>query len=161
MQIRKATAGNVQAINELAQHIWRAHYPGIISEEQIEFMLSSMYSIDSLTMQMAKGHSFLMAEEGNTLLGYLSYHSEEDGSYFLNKLYVDVRLQRKNTGGQLLQACLLACKKDKKIRLQVNRKNFKAINFYFKMGFVIEATGDFDIGNGYFMNDFIMVKEII
>ena len=45
------------------------------------------------------------------------------------------------------------------IRLQVNRQNFKAINFYFKAGFKIEKVADFDIGDGYFMNDFIMIWE--
>jgi ribosomal protein S18 acetylase RimI-like enzyme len=45
----------------------------------------------------------------------------------------------------------------KTIRLTVNRQNFKSINFYFKLGFKIEKVADFDIGNGYFMNDFVML----
>jgi RimJ/RimL family protein N-acetyltransferase len=45
------------------------------------------------------------------------------------------------------------------IKLTVNRQNFKSINFYFKNGFKIEKVEDFDIGNGYWMNDFIMVKK--
>jgi len=45
------------------------------------------------------------------------------------------------------------------LRLQVNRQNYKAVNFYFKMGFIIESVGDFDIGGGYFMNDFVMVRK--
>jgi ribosomal protein S18 acetylase RimI-like enzyme len=45
------------------------------------------------------------------------------------------------------------------MRLQVNRKNVKAINFYFKNGFVIEDAKDFDIGSGYFMKDFVMIKK--
>jgi ribosomal protein S18 acetylase RimI-like enzyme len=44
----------------------------------------------------------------------------------------------------------------RELRLQVNRQNVVAINFYFKAGFVIEKSADFDIGDGYFMNDFIM-----
>ena len=45
------------------------------------------------------------------------------------------------------------------VRLTVNRKNFKAINFYFKQGFIIEEVKDFDIGNNYEMNDFIMLYK--
>jgi hypothetical protein len=41
----------------------------------------------------------------------------------------------------------------------VNRQNYKAINFYFKLGFKIQTVADFDIGNGYVMNDFVMVFE--
>ncbi|MBK7966419.1 MAG: hypothetical protein IPK10_14825 [Bacteroidetes bacterium] len=41
--------------------------------------------------------------------------------------------------------------------MTVNRTNLKAINFYFKKGFTIEEVKDFDIGNNYFMNDFVML----
>jgi ribosomal protein S18 acetylase RimI-like enzyme len=47
----------------------------------------------------------------------------------------------------------------KKIRLTVNRNNFKSINFYFKNGFRIDSVAQFDIGEGYIMDDFIMVWE--
>lgn len=36
---RKATEEDIRLINQLAQKIWREHYPAIISTEQIEFML--------------------------------------------------------------------------------------------------------------------------
>lgn len=44
------------------------------------------------------------------------------------------------------------------MKLTVNRRNIKAINFYFSRGFRIDHAADFDIGSGYFMNDFVMVK---
>ena len=46
-----------------------------------------------------------------------------------------------------------------KIELYVNRFN-PAVEFYKHIGFVIEDTRDHSIGNNYFMNDFIMVKNI-
>jgi ribosomal protein S18 acetylase RimI-like enzyme len=46
------------------------------------------------------------------------------------------------------------------MRLQVNRQNYTAINFYFKLGFTIERVADFDIGHGFFMNDFVMLKQL-
>ncbi|MDB5281655.1 MAG: N-acetyltransferase, partial [Bacteroidota bacterium] len=49
--------------------------------------------------------------------------------------------------------------KSKSIRLQVNRLNYKAVNFYFKVGFIIEAVGDFNIGADYYMNDFVMIRR--
>jgi ribosomal protein S18 acetylase RimI-like enzyme len=48
----------------------------------------------------------------------------------------------------------------KTIRLTVNRQNYKSINFYFKNGFKIERVEDFDIGSGFWMNDFIMIKQV-
>jgi ribosomal protein S18 acetylase RimI-like enzyme len=43
------------------------------------------------------------------------------------------------------------------IRLTVNRGN-TSVKVYQSFGFEIEEEVDFDIGNGYFMNDFVMVK---
>jgi len=42
------------------------------------------------------------------------------------------------------------------ITLQVNRQNYKSVNFYFSVGFKIIQVADFDIGEGWQMNDFIM-----
>jgi predicted lactoylglutathione lyase len=46
-------------------------------------------------------------------------------------------------------------KEQNTISLQVNRFN-KAKDFYTKIGFTIKEEKDFDIGNGYFMNDYVM-----
>ena len=69
----------------------------------------------------------------------------------------------------LLTSCLFGFAQSKKntevvasiekLRLTVNRQNFKSINFYFKNGFKIDHVEDFDIGNGYVMNDFVMLWE--
>ena len=45
------------------------------------------------------------------------------------------------------------------LELNVNRKN-KAINFYKKYGFTILKEEDIDIGEGYFMNDYVMGMEV-
>ena len=45
------------------------------------------------------------------------------------------------------------------IELNVNRNN-PAIGFYHRFGFQILRQGDFPIGNGYYMNDYIMGLEV-
>ena len=45
------------------------------------------------------------------------------------------------------------------MRLNVNRYN-KAMTFYQKMGMKKVNEGDFAIGNGYYMNDYIMALEV-
>jgi GNAT superfamily N-acetyltransferase len=82
-----------------------------------------------------------------------------DGYYYLHKYYIDVSKHRKGIGTAFFNYLLTQLDTSLPIRLQVNRKNFKAVNFYFKMGFFIESVGDFDIGGGFYMNDFVMKKE--
>ena len=81
-------------------------------------------------------------------------------SFFIHKFYVDTQTQRTGVGRAFFDFLLKEFKPEV-IRLQVNRMNYKAINFYFKNGFVIEKVADFDIGDGYFMNDFVMIWESI
>jgi hypothetical protein len=45
------------------------------------------------------------------------------------------------------------------MRLNVNRQN-KAVDFYRHMGMYKLAEGDFPIGQGYYMNDYIMALDI-
>jgi ribosomal protein S18 acetylase RimI-like enzyme len=159
MTIRTANLTDIAAINRLAVAIWHQHYPSIISTDQINYMLSKMYDPETLLQNMNNGHVFLVAEENDSLLGYLGYHLPQSGQAFLDKLYVDTHYHGKNIGGLLLQKMIETISPNTTIRLQVNRKNYKAINFYFKHGFTIEQVADFDIGNGYFMNDFVMIRK--
>jgi hypothetical protein len=52
-QILPATEADLPAIATLAGVIWRAHYPGIISSEQIEYMLAKMYSLGTLREEIS------------------------------------------------------------------------------------------------------------
>ncbi len=146
----------LQVVQDLARKIWNVHYVSIIGQEQVDYMLSRMYDLESLEHQMVSGDIFYLLFDGAKPLGFASIKRESDASWFLNKLYVETEEHRRGLGGFLLQALIqnhdITC-----MRLQVNRQNYKAINFYFKMGFVIDRVADFDIGDGYFMNDFVMV----
>jgi diamine N-acetyltransferase len=159
VEIKKATEKDTGVIHQLASSIWRKHYPGIISNEQIDYMLEKMYSTDSLLQQLKDGHHFYLATEKQEPIGYYSYSETIPGKYFLHKLYILTDIQRKGTGKLLLNHLISLIPDTSELRLTVNRKNFKAINFYFKNGFIIESVKDFDIGNGYLMEDFVMLRK--
>lgn len=146
----------LRVVQDLAVKIWNAHYVSIIGQEQVDYMLGRFYHLDALAQQVASGDIFYLLFEGPQPLGFASIKKEADASWFLNKLYVETTEHRRGLGRFLLEA-LIQNHDIKLMRLQVNRQNHKAINFYFKRGFVIERVADFDIGDGYFMNDFVMV----
>jgi ribosomal protein S18 acetylase RimI-like enzyme len=70
--------------------------------------------------------------------------------------------QGKGTGRFLLDYILKEIKQQGAVslQLQVNRYN-KAKDFYEKLGFTVIEEADFDIGNGFFMNDYVMEKKLI
>ena len=80
-----------------------------------------------------------------------------DCNFFLHKFYIVSESSKKGIGTTIMNK-FQHILQPKSITLTVNRQNFKSINFYFKNGFKIKSVEDFDIGNDYQMNDFVMVK---
>ncbi len=156
MNFLKANRSNhFLRINQLATSIWNDHYVPIIGQEQVDYMLNWMYDLESLTQQHQKGDIFYLLESNELDFGFVSITEQGNAQWFINKFYVKTDSQRAGLGTQLFNF-ILSQHEVESIRLQVNRENYKAINFYFKLGFTIEKVADFNIGNGYFMNDFVM-----
>jgi ribosomal protein S18 acetylase RimI-like enzyme len=160
LKFKRASKDDAKLIAQLADNIWRKHYISIITMEQIEYMLNQMYSVESLSQQMNEGHQFTLVYNGETPVGYISLNSTDGKNYFLHKFYIEVADQGKGIGSELLAYILGQMPNAETIQLFVNRENFKTVNFYFKHGFVIKEIINQDIGEGFFMNDFVMIKKI-
>ena len=151
-----ARSSDIESISDLAVLIWNQHYPSIIGQKQIDYMLSKMYNKDSLLEQMIeKAQQFYFITTGLQKIGFLSIKKEGENEWFLAKFYINQQQAGKGVGESSFHE-ILKLTGAKKITLTVNRQNYKAINFYFKLGFRIKRVEDFDIGEGYVMNDFVM-----
>ncbi|MBO7266265.1 MAG: GNAT family N-acetyltransferase [Bacteroidaceae bacterium] len=163
-EIRKASVMDIPVIREMAAVVFPDTYRDILSPDQIDYMMNWMYSEESLHKQMAEdGHMYYIAYCGEEAVGYLSIQPEEEGVYHLQKLYVMGSCRGKRLGRQLFEYAIMSIKErhpaNCQMRLNVNREN-KALTFYEKMGMTKVEEGDFPIGNGYYMNDYIMGMEI-
>lgn len=157
LKLRKANDQDVTLIASQATTIWNEHYIPIIGRAQVDYMLNLMYSTESLLEQMnRKGHCFYLLETEEGVMGFISLHEEQPGEWFLNKFYVLQTNARRGLGTAVLKE-IHQMLQPRKITLTVNRQNYRSVNFYFKNGFTIDRVADFDIGNGYVMNDFVMV----
>jgi RimJ/RimL family protein N-acetyltransferase len=157
--LKAVSETEIEKIADLAKIIWQKHYPPIIGQAQVDYMLKTMYDPESLLIQInEKGQQFYFIIFENETIGFISVTNEKDGCWMLNKFYVLDKEAGKGIGTEILEE-LKKIIQPKKIRLTVNRNNFKSINFYFKNGFRIDAVAQFDIGEGYIMDDFIMVWE--
>jgi GNAT superfamily N-acetyltransferase len=157
---KKATEKDIPVIAALADRIWRKHYMSIIGLEQIEYVMKTTYSPESILQQMKDMQNYTLVYNNEMPIGYISISTKDHKHYFLHKFYVEVAEQGKGIGTELFQYIFSTLETLQTIELTVNRFNYKAINFYFKMGFVIKEVADFDIGNGFFMNDFVMIRRV-
>lgn len=169
MTIRPATYDDIPAINAMAQVVFRQTYRSILSPEQMEFMMDWMYSLENLTAQMNGGHRFFIAEDDIGLHGYVSVRpdgSDADGTpvFHLEKIYVMPEAQGSGLGKALFETAVAAVRgavnnTPARLELNVNRNN-PAVGFYKKLGMTILRQGDFPIGHGFYMNDYIMGIKI-
>lgn len=159
----RAGEADIPLIRRLAEIVWREHYPAIIGTEQVEFMLQKMYAAESLSAQMLQqGHVFFLCLAAAEPIGFFALHTPAQGQGFIPKFYLFKEFRGSGAAAFMMQEAEAFFRKAncREIRLQVNRLNTGAINFYFKQGFKIERAADFDIGEGYSMNDFIMLRKL-
>lgn len=160
IKLIEATTEDIPLIQTIAEQTWRPTYGHILTEEQTLFMLDMMYSSESLTRQF-ETNTFIFAYEGDTPLGFACFESKNDEVMKLHKLYMLPAAQGKGIGKLLIQEVAKYAKQQglKFVHLNVNRNN-KAIGFYEKQGFKIIKEEDINIGNDYWMNDYVMQLEV-
>ena len=162
--IRKATTNDIALIHQMAWVVFPHTYHIILTPEQIDYMMEWMYSEKSLQKQMEEdGHIYYLAFKEDEPAGYLSIQPEGEHVFHLQKIYVLPSFQGMNLGKLLFEQAIKAIKElhpaPCQMRLNVNRQN-KALTFYEKMGMTKVDKGDFPIGNGFYMNDYIMGLDI-
>jgi len=161
LKIKNASAKDIPLIRELTFKIWPQTYAALLSSDQISYMLDMMYSESSLGQQMNNGSQFLFVYDDDEAVGFAAYFLKEPAVYKLDKIYILPSQQGKGTGRFMIDHIIDEIKKKEanNLQLQVKRDN-QAQFFYQKLGFTIIEEKDFDIGNGYFMKDYIMEKKL-
>src|SRR5271155_3868923 len=110
IDISGATDGDLDAVAALARIIWRKHYPGIITPEQIEYMLERGYSLSALRRFITEeGAGLDLAHVDGRLAGFSAYHRGDDRDELkLDKLYVHQDFHRRGVGRRLIAAAAAA-----------------------------------------------------
>lgn len=161
----QATLSDIPLIQHIADIAFRDTYKEILSPDQLEYMMKWMYATESLERQMTvESNTFFLAGKN----GYASVRPDgttPDGLplFHLEKIYVLPEQQGKGIGMALFEKVkdFVTCKAGghAMMELNVNRHN-RALGFYQHLGMSIARSGDFHIGNGFYMNDYIMQLKL-
>mgnify|MGYP006268439643 CR=1 FL=1 len=161
--VRDASIEDIPTIQRIAFSTWPIAYSAILTKEQLDYMLDLFYQKESLQYQMQEGHEFIVVEENNEVIGFASFNliKQQPIIFKLQKLYVLPETQKSGAGKLLLDKVIEKVKEKgaQRLQLNVNRHN-RAIGFYEKMGFAIIKEDDINIGRDYYMNDYVMEKEL-
>ena len=162
VKIRKKDISELQAS---ARTIWMKCYTDILSLKQIEYMLNWMYSQETIQHEIEHeniNYFFILHDEINIGFFSIGPYPDTAGRAKLHKIYLYPELHGKGLGfASLLKIFVLARKEGyDSICLNVNKNNQSAIIAYERNGFVKEKSVVNDIGNGYVMNDYVMLKQL-
>lgn len=162
--IVRAVPEQLPDVQRLAGVIWRAHYRGIISEAQIEYMLTRGYALDALAEFLgAADRGLELATVDGVLAGFAAWYVTDDpATAKLDKLYVLPSRQRLGLGGRLIARVedLARAAGAATLILNVNKQNVQAIRAYEKHGFACRAAVVVDIGQGHVMDDYVMARRL-
>lgn len=163
MEIKSVTAADIDELVALARKVWHQHYPAIISTAQIEYMLAQRYSRDVIAAELQRSDIWwdqLRADE--RMMAFSSYFKVDAGEMKLDKLYVHPQNQRRGYGGMLLDRAVQVAREQRcsRLKLAVNKGNANAISAYKKHGFHVTESVIKDIGSGFVMDDYTMVRDV-
>ncbi|MEX0942231.1 MAG: GNAT family N-acetyltransferase [Pseudomonadales bacterium] len=167
--IKTVTPEDLEVIRDLARKIWFEHYPGIITNQQINYMLDRGYTIDTLRNDLVQGitMTILMVEAEPAGFAAFGPAPKETGTTNgtcakLHKLYLASSFQRHGFGSVLLQDAEAKCHDSgySCLTLSVNKHNAIAVAFYKRHGYQIIASVLDAIGGGFFMDDYLMGRHI-
>ncbi|QEL63769.1 hypothetical protein OTERR_02930 [Oryzomicrobium terrae] len=163
--IRPMDAADIGPVAELARRIWQATYPGIITQDQIDYMLAQRYNATVLAEELGRDDvAWDVLWRDGARIGFAAtlFPPEGEAEAKLDKLYLDPTHQRGGLGGALIAhvAERAAARGCQTLVLAVNKHNAPAIGAYRKHGFTVRESVTKDIGHGFVMDDFIMARNL-
>lgn len=150
-------------VRNVADVIWPETFKDILSPEQITYMMDMMYAPDVMAKEWQAGYHFCMVLADGRDAGYLVFSAYgEDGTAKLHKVYLLKEFHHQGIGQQMLEYACSRCRElgFTSVLLAVNKQNHAAQKAYFRYGFVQEKAVKCDIGNGFFMDDYLMRKVL-
>ena len=163
---RVTTSRDINAVAVLANQIWNQHFPPIIGQEHVDYMLDKFQGVPAITRQIREdGYEYYLVVDEDQYTGYFALVPEDGdgGALQLSKLY----LKRSSRGRGLGRAVLAWIEEEcvargvRELWLTVNKDNADSIAFYQRVGFEIAGSSVTDIGGGFVMDDYRMAKSIV
>lgn len=164
VEIRKLeTPESLEIIRNIAADVWPKTFRNILSPEQIAYMMKMMYAPEVMERELAQGFYFEALFLDGEPAGYVSYSAYgEPGEAKLHKVYLLEKYQGRGYGSLLLRHVADRCRElgFRGLRLNVNKHNERARRAYLRNGYQEIEAVKIDIGDGFFMDDFVMRREL-
>jgi diamine N-acetyltransferase len=164
IEFRQAATDEWRIIQTIAQATWPVTYGQLLPAGQLEYMLDLIYSEKSIKQQMEREHQFSIGYHAGEPLGFASVEKKfkSPANFMIHKLYVLPSFQRSGIGKEFLNYLTMLAKQTAHdtLMLKVFVKNQNAIRFYQHLGFHSIGKEATELGNGYTVKDYVMIRKI-
>ena len=156
------TPESLQIVRDIAAEVWPKTFAPILPPEQIPYMMNMMYAPEVMERELREGYRFAALLVDGAPSGYISWSPYHDDTAKLHKVYLLTSCHGKGFGRMMLDYASDVCRAAgfRRLRLNVNKHNERAIAVYLRNGFETVESVKNDIGGGFFMDDYVMEKRL-
>ena len=160
LELKLVDGTNLEEMKELsafATEIVKEHYDPLLGSVQNDYMLQMFQSVEAIKKQIQHGYRYYLGINQGKKVSFIAFYPNGDRMY-LSKFYVHKNARGNGYASKMLSFIKEHTKKEglKAIYLNVNKYNDTSIAIYKHLGFQQIAAEKNDIGNGYFMDDYVM-----
>lgn len=146
VEVRPATAADVQGIRQVAAAAWHEAHAPIVGRETVEGFLDEYYDAAAFRRYFEADEPCLaVAIEDDAVVGFVSARPDDDRpeAFQLGRIYVSPARWGEGLGGRLLDhaEAAVAERGGERITLGVMAENDRAVGFYEAAGY--ERVGEF------------------
>lgn len=155
----------IDTLTSIAKTVWHETFDSLLGEDQTNYMIDKFQSDHAVKDQMAhQNYRYVLAKVNGKYAGFVGYAPRYQGEeeMYLSKVYILSECRHQGVVRRLFDLVEEETKKEgiSKIRLTVNKYNTHAYKVYEHYGYENVESVKTDIGSGYYMDDYVMVKRV-
>ncbi|MEM0900361.1 MAG: GNAT family N-acetyltransferase [Pseudomonadota bacterium] len=136
MWVRTASPTDLETISAMLTETWHDTYDEIYGINKVTELTNAWHSVSALTQRLKKPRSEFIIVDDGAEIGGMAYVSQLDGeTCMLHQLYVRPSQQGRGLGETLLVEAESCFPDVRRIRLEVEEANERAVKFYERKGF--------------------------
>lgn len=152
-------------LSRMAHTIWREYYTGILSVDQIEYMLERFQSAEAIQDAVAQGYEYYFIQKTPIRIGYAAlkpWDPPSEPKMFISKFYLDAAHRHRGYGKDAMNEIVRLAESMRlsAVWLTVAKVNLESEEIYERFGFKNVQSVVNDIGGGYVMDDYVMEKAL-
>ena len=153
---------DIERMSRMATEILRDYYDPIIGKEQNDYMLALFQSPEGIRDQLSRGYRYYFVIVDGADAGFTAFYPRADGVMYLSKIYLCKTHRGKVYSRKIINFIVDEAKKEglSAIELNVNKHN-PSVGPYESLGFKRIRSEKNDIGNGFYMDDYVYRLDIL